>query len=340
MVKTLIRIYHGNNLHGKYHRMASRLIKELLSQFELKNALNLPERTILKIQWYMASALWTCEFLNEMHGLKSTPKQQRMYLLSGSMMAISDILVDDLESDMERVNALKCPDVNFLPESDLELVYLKFYFEFFDEIDSNKLNNCKAYYERSYQAQVDSKAQFDPSLSIQEINRLCVDKCGIGMLYLRSMIDAPVSSDEKSALYELGAYIQFCNDTQDIYKDTKKGIRTMANSRAGLKELIHDLDGQKCRTFSMIKKSGFCRARQHQLLFTFNVMGLGIIAKIRRLNEVCEGNYSLDKLVLLSKQNTRISVFNFSSFRFLFPKIIDFDFDTADRRFTYDWDFL
>jgi hypothetical protein len=149
------------------------------------------------------------------------------------------------------------------------------------------------------------------------------------------MIPGEIGETENNAWMELGAFIQFCNDAQDLHKDGKKGINTFASFRPDLRTLAADLDRQKCLAFGLMKQLHFDRRRKDHLLFILYAMTIGILTKLHGFSKACEGEYTHEKFLYLSKEEARVNPFSFASLRYGLPKLMAYRYETVDKPFAF-----
>jgi hypothetical protein len=87
-------------------------------------------------------------------------------------------------------------------------------------------------------AQLDSKKQFDPNITTEQIIDITKRKGGYTLLMCRHYLIDPSSEAKDHCWYVLGGLIQMTNDLYDTYKDTQDGIHTFANQMKDIATLI------------------------------------------------------------------------------------------------------
>ena len=107
LLKSVFNIQKFNSTNALYHRQAKALLAEFNVDYSLSGDDNLPHNVLLKMQWYMAEFIYSAEMLNDLLGQKSTDKEQRTYLLSGAVVAICDLIIDDLNLTSQEIENLK-----------------------------------------------------------------------------------------------------------------------------------------------------------------------------------------------------------------------------------------
>lgn len=294
-----------NSVHSSYHRQAKKLINELLSEVDIENSPNIPSNIRIKFQWYMAECIYSAEHFNKILGLKSTSEDRHIYLVSGALLGMSDLIIDDVEMPRERLTEFKRPKQQEEYQIDVERLYAYLYHHFFSLLDEEVGARTKAYYELLFDAQVRSKRQFDADVTLEEVDQICKDKCGYSVLYIRAMVRADISPQEEKCWYEQGALVQFCNDAQDLYKDAVKGLRTFGTVRPDIETISKDLQKQMEVAAQVLAEQDFREDAKRELAFIIHAMVLGIQAKLNKYSLMCKGEYSLGKLASMQKSKVR-----------------------------------
>ncbi len=336
LIKSVFNIQKFNHTNSKYHREAKKLLQEYTSDFDLSKDPKLPFNALSKMQWYMAEFIYSAEMLNEVMGIKSSPAQRRGYLLSGAVVVICDLIIDDLDLGIAEIRALKRPAKNSSTEGDIFKLYSLLYHTFFDSLGKSA-EVVRNYYELLYEAQIESKRQFDPNLSKAEVDQICIKKCGYTLLFIRAMLEGEINELEERTWYEVGGYIQFCNDAQDLHKDLKANMRTFGTCRKSLSQIASDLDQQRVIAFSLLKKCPFETRRKDFLLFTLYSMGIGIIAKLYRYHLLCQKEFSQEKLATLPKAGVQPQLQAKKLVGYWFPRVLNYRYKNCHKSYNFDF---
>lgn len=339
LIKSVNDLRKFNSVNSHYHREARAVIDNLTASFDFTSAKNIPYNFKLKLQWYMAECLYACEKFNDISGQTSDSLQKQAYLLSGALGAMCDFIIDDIEMESEKIKEFKKPKTEDQYSDVVEKLYAVFYHAFINSLDEEVKARVVQYYELIFDAQLRSKMQFHQSITQKEVDQICKDKCGYSLLYIRSVVAGEMSDTEKKAFYELGGYIQYCNDAQDLYKDLKKGLRTFASTRPDLETIARDLDKQKSIAFSLIKETSFDKKKKDELLFSLHLMGIGILAKLNRYSKICDGNFSFEKLSKKDKEEVRSQLAIRKLLWYSFPRVIKYKYEDVDKSYDFQFDF-
>ena len=323
IVKVLTGMVKFNTI---YHRKAARMVKEITSDFNLAGVPQLPSNARLKMQWYMAEFVYICETMNRLSGQRSSAEQKRTYCLSGALAAISDLIIDDMEMDEARIRQLKHPAPDFECHNELERLYILCYHTFLNALDASIRERVVHYGGLIFEAQLRSKQQFSPEISKEETDAICRDKGGYSVLFLRALVNGTISETEEKAWFELGAFIQYCNDTQDIHKDLHRDLKTFATVRTGIPEIEKDLGQQMTRAFLLLKGTAYEQKRKDFFLLTFYVMYLGILAKLSAFSRICNEDFSFESFKARSKAEIRTITSSSRLFPFMMARAVRYPY--------------
>lgn len=297
IIKSILEIQRFNSTRGLYHKMS----KEAISHYENNwgPEISIDIRLKHKMQWYMAEFLYVGRQYEKLHGI-NTGRNDKNLMLAGALVTICDWIVDDIPIDDNELKSFKLDALKVIPES-LKSAYTYLYNNLLNELRNVKNSIVLTYFDKLYQAQIRSKDQFDSGLTVKEIDSICRDKCGYSMLFIRALINDEITPDEEGALFELGGFIQFCNDTQDIHKDLNAGIRTFATSRSNWTEILKDLENQKTKTFNLIEMLDHPKKRKDSFQLSLRIMYSAIKAKVRIFNKMQKEELNLSLFANIEK---------------------------------------
>jgi hypothetical protein len=319
-----------NNTNSYYHRRARQLLTEFLQPFNLAAIPKLPHNTEDKLRWYMSETLYMGEAFNELFGRKSTPEEKDLYMYSGMLGALLDIMVDDITLSSEQLQQLKDPGLPNENNTPFERLYAAAYHLVFSSIPEEQQATVKHYFTLTYDAQVASKLQFSPQLSRAEVDKISHDKCGYGTLCLRALLPEPISEAEELAWLEIGALIQYCNDAQDLHKDLNKKLRTFASVRPHPDTIAADLDRQKVVACRLFKQTHFAKNRKDFFLLGMQIMYAGILVKLQIMSRLAGTPYSHHKLAALPKAEVRHQTQIRKLLKLSLPKVINYSYEGMD----------
>lgn len=324
--RTLIWINRFNYTGSSYHRMGKKVTEQLTSQIDLNNAPQFPANGKLKMQWYMADSIFACEQFNRLMGQQSNQHDRYTYLLAGGLLTMSDLVIDDVDMDMDRVKLLRQPTQDFTPTDEIEKLYLICYHTFFDALHERVKERAKRYFELLFDAQVRSKEQFNPQITKEQVDIICKEKCGYSTLLLRSLLTPELDSQEEPIWFELGGFIQYCNDAQDLHKDLKNNIRSFASTRTDLAMIQKDLEAQWAITLQLFKAASFQTQKKDDFLLLLYVMYLAVLAKLSVFARVCDFKFSFDRFRLFDAKELRKQTAPVQLLGFILPRAMRYSY--------------
>lgn len=154
-----------------------------------------------------------------------TEKERWASTSQGAMTGLFDDFFDkDYMQDAEVKNKITATGIE-TPHQSNERLFDFFYKKALATVPDKNAMQQTLY--AVYEAQVKSKQQTDPLLSIDDINNITNEKGGISLLFYRTAFEPPASKPETALLHQLGGIMQLANDIFDVYKDRENGIRTL-----------------------------------------------------------------------------------------------------------------
>ncbi|MBC7887547.1 MAG: class 1 isoprenoid biosynthesis enzyme [Ferruginibacter sp.] len=198
---------------------------------------SLDESDIKKITGYYGLAVPAVlgEAFCLLRGVKMTVKERMASTCQGAMTGLFDDFFDkQLLSDEALKTFIEKPQHQSGNNSN-EKLFTYFYGTALENTAKPKLVlehlNCV------YRAQVDSKLQAGPGLSIDEIKEITLRKGGASLLFYRTVFTNPMDKAEEDMLYHSGGLMQLSNDIFDVYKDQQHGIQTLVTTTKDIAEI-------------------------------------------------------------------------------------------------------
>lgn len=158
-----------------------------------------------------------------LHNVAYSQELRRTSTAQAIITGVYDDLIDEWDSSPERIKTILFSD-KFESNNVLELLCR----QYFDIIKYGV--NQKLFYEvvpALIMAQEKSKEQFNPNICEDDVIKITKEKGGYAMLFYRSSISHPCSTDEYNFYYTLGGLLQMTNDINDAYKDYLSGTKTL-----------------------------------------------------------------------------------------------------------------
>jgi hypothetical protein len=156
-----------------------------------------------------------------------------------------------------------------------------------------------------------------------EINEITRRKGGTAVLLTAALL-LEITKKNQKAFYQLGAFIQYLNDSQDIYKDAKAGITTFVNYCSSFDEINQKLSDEFSQTKALFQATDFPEKNIYELLFYIHAMYVGILYKNKDFAIRHGSAINLKEIRNLERKEHMVNIYSLKSFRYCFPKILLF----------------
>jgi hypothetical protein len=211
----------------KQRKFLSDAISPLLAHAWENNDGTLNETDFKKITHYYGWAVPAIlgEAFCVLRGKKMSGKERLASTCQGAMTGLFDDFFDKDYMDDEKVKSKINPLQSHDNQQSNERLFNSFYEKALINVpDKSRMQHALL---AVHNAQVKSKKQADPSLTLGEIQAVTEEKGGTSLLFYRTAFLPLPSDKEISLLFHLGATMQLANDIFDVYKDRENNIRTL-----------------------------------------------------------------------------------------------------------------
>jgi hypothetical protein len=318
------------NTSGRYHRFVGRAARETIYKSHILNDESIPERVYKKIQWYMVESVFMGEILANLADRSIGKKEKESLVYLGAIMALFDVIIDDLKLEKSVVEELfenlvsSDKRTGSMNETAIEKVYQLYLEKLIKTVEKEHWQEMSKHFDL-IRFQIQSAHQLNENMTEESINKITIGKGGVSILLCSTFL-FPISDPFKKAMYELGGFIQMMNDCQDIYKDTIEGITTFVHFSKSYDEIFEKLDIQRKITFRELKSLSCSYRGCSETIFYFNAMFIVISYKLKRYAEAC--GYSLDfkTIAAMKKKDFRINPFSPGAIAACFGKIMRYEY--------------
>lgn len=125
-----------------------------------------------------------------------------------------------------------------------------------------------------FNLQVESVKQKEPSLAIEELDKITRSKGGLPFVLYRYCLKDKMSKEEEQLIYEIGASMQLGNDLFDVYKDLQDQIYTIPNRSQNLDELQSMLKDWMCKVVVCSEQVQFVPLANRRKLVVYFLLGM------------------------------------------------------------------
>lgn len=322
LLKFASKVRAVNRENGSYHRYVNKIAQNEIARSHQFNDGSISQLHFLKIQWYMVTNLYLGELLSELRPKGITNKEKETLVYLGALMAITDLMVDDHQIDSQRISILLKGDNNELLQlSAIEKVFILYHEKLLSITDSKKAFLIKDFSMRK--PQIESQTQLKKDLSEAEIHALTRNKGGTAILLTASLL-FEITEKNKAAFYQLGAFIQYLNDSQDMYKDMNAGITTFVSFCTNYNQVNERLKLEFDKTTTLLQQTEYETGDLYRLIFYLQALYVGVLYKNTEFAKITGNRIDNLSQPQLSKDQFRTKIFTPSSLRFCIPRILSF----------------
>ena len=270
------------------------------------------DRTFKKIIFYyslIVPAIYDA-FLS-LHGRRTNNFEKERLLKYFICSSIFDNFFDRKEITDEEIYQITFNSNQYSPKSFNERISLHCHLEILNFV-KDKEDYLKVL-KLEYDAQVNSRKQFDETITYKEIEAITLSKGGNAVLLCSFYLDINSSISELNCWYKLGNAIQLVNDLFDIYKDLQTGLQTIPNRVKNVKELKKYFNNFITNLKQQILEIEVEESKKIDLIISLmGICALGLVA-IEQLEIIQNKNETLPDLKTLSRKDLIIDMEKFSN---------------------------
>ncbi|RLD87687.1 MAG: hypothetical protein DRJ02_05780 [Bacteroidetes bacterium] len=323
-IRFISKAFATNREKGTYHLYVQKTAAEEIKKSHELNDGSIIRIHYLKIQWYMATTLYLGELLSELRPEKLTQDEKRSLIYMGALIAITDLMVDELQLPYKKIKQLMTDEAE-RQRNDLtaiERILLLYYRKLLTIINNDQKKDIHDF--SLLKPQIDSQAQLSGTMTEDEVVTQTHEKGGTALLLVASLL---FEMDEKNrtAFYQLGAFIQLMNDSQDLPKDLRNGVTTFVSFQNSYDDIRQVLEKEFEKTVIIFSANDFPEKGVYRLLFYLHALLTGIEYKLLCYGKITDGVVDADRIIRTDKSDFRVSAFSLNSIIYCFPKILKFD---------------
>ena len=322
-------MYHANNARGYYHWYIRRIAKDAISHSLSVNDGTIPERIFKKIQWYMVEAFIMGGMLADLAGYSLKKDERKCLVYLGAIMALFDAIVDDFKFDNQRIGEIlgnvfsDAVPKSRNAETAIEKVLYIYTDSLISTIQTEKWSEI-AELTGKIRSQVDSAEQIGNTISEENVYRITLEKGGVSSLICSVFIESKTDGF-RDAVFQTGGFIQMMNDCQDLYKDTRAGIKTFVHFCDSFNDIFSRLNVQRIKTFRQIDSLELDSHARYKMIFDLNTMFIVISYKLLRYAKACNYSLDFDLIAGMERNNFIVNPFTLNTVFNCTGKILSFD---------------
>jgi len=322
LTRFILKVRAVNREKGKYHRLVKKVAEKEFSYLHEIHDGSVDRLYFLKIQWYMVTNLYLGELIAGLRPQKLTNNEKNTLIYLGALMAITDLMIDDLKVKPERITVLLKGNYDTSENpSAFEQVFVLFHQKLIANIDKEKAAYIQDFSLR--EPQLDSKTQMHEELTEFEVHEITRKKGGTAILLTTSLL-FDITERNQEAFYHLGAFIQYMNDSQDIFKDAHAGITTFISFCNNFDEVNARLKQEFDQTTALFLQTDFPRKSLYELLFNLNALYTAMLYKNKEFSRKHSNTIDIDNLRSIDRSRFNVQMFSVKSLLFCVPRILTY----------------
>lgn len=227
-----------------------------------------------------------CSNFRRLYGQPFTETDRK----SGTLTGLSSPLFDDL-FDQQQVSIHVLKEISDNPASFVAGTFeTKVAQEIFLSLINSSADQASflAACEMLFDVQKESLCQSDPKISDTDLERITYGKSSTAFIYYYTHMAGKIPDEFREVLYHVAGLHQYCNDINDIYKDTQEKIITPANRCTDFEALQTEyiarvkIQNQKIRALPLPKKN---KERFCVMMNSINATAIVTINRIIKLQK-------------------------------------------------------
>jgi len=321
-LKFVFKVIAVNRENGSYHSYVKKVaVNEIRKSHDLNDG-SISKLDFLKIQWYMVTTLYLGELLTELRPNKLTKQEKKSLIYLGALIAITDLMVDDHQLTSEKLTELLSGNsFDHKHLSPIERVFILYHHKLISNLSVEKAVIIQDFAFRK--PQIESQSQLKSDLTEEEVIENTTKKGGAALVLIASLLFDTTEPNE-AAIYQLGVFIQYLNDSQDIYKDIKAGITTFVSYRTTFNEINKTLSEEFSKTIESFTKTNYSVKGVCHLLFYINALFTGVSYKVESYSKIAGEIIDIEKIRQMDKSIFNTNMLSLKSVEYCIPKIITF----------------
>lgn len=269
-------------------RWGEKYLQDLALKFNGK----FEEHVIKKVSKYQSIQLhFVANSFSKLNGRINSAAEAERNILFFLMSVLYDEIIDNQLMDEAELNQLFLNPSAANPSNFNERVLIFIHQELINQVD-DKESYWKTL-QLTHRAQLDSKKQFDPSITRDQILDITKRKGGYTLLMCRHYLKDPSNLATDDCWYTLGGLIQMTNDLYDTYKDNQEGIHTFANQFKELASINEMYTNQMNEFNSSIRNLPYSQRKKMEFAINMSLIpAFGFVA-INQLKQLTSNSKTL-----------------------------------------------
>lgn len=220
--KVIGRAFYIIRIRKKETKRAYRLLDGIEMQFEGK--FNAATKKKIAVSYGIYNPM-ICDAFSKLYGRLTNEEERRRYIYYFICSSLFDDFTDYELISEQQLNAISFQSDSYIPRSFDEKVFLYAHRKLRDDVKDKQRYDRVSH--SLFDAQMQSKQQYNSTLSVDEIQQITFAKGGNSVLLCSFYLEEDPDENMFRCWYKIGTLIQMTNDLYDIYKDLQDNIFTL-----------------------------------------------------------------------------------------------------------------
>ncbi len=215
--------------------------RRALRDLELPHPESLNSKEKRRLKHYFYGTTYLSIVFCSLRGRTRSSKEKHLFTNLAALAYFFDDLVDVFrEQDNTGILWENNPEKYGITADERGLA-LHFLNNIYRELPDSHIQEFQVFMHRVFNVETAGRQQKDISKTLKdaELKDITAEKGGYSVLLFRRVLRHPLEPAEKTALYQFGFLIQFCDDIFDLWFDRKEGIATLATAAVQHGDLYH-----------------------------------------------------------------------------------------------------
>ncbi len=239
-------------------------------RFRVLQTLALPHPELLsskekrRLKHYFYGTTYLSVIFCSLRGSTRNVREKRIFTNLAALAYFFDDLVDTFRSQDTTGILWQDNPEKYGQTADERGLALHFLNNINQELPPSDLEEFRSFMHRVFNVETSGRQNKDASktLSSNELQHLTAEKGGYSVLLFRRVLQHPLDTAERNALYQFGFLIQLCDDIFDLWFDKNEGIATMATAatqHGDLRHLVQRFEQQVQTTREAFRRTPYPR---------------------------------------------------------------------------------
>lgn len=217
-------------------------------------------------------------------------KERTRLVLYASSGCLYDDFFDEESVSAETLRLMYLQPNHYEPQNDKERLFVMLMQDLYKTMDNTAVVLRQGFEDtflKFWEAQVQSQQQArQASLTQEEIWQISEKKGGYAMLLSRFLLDSTLPTGEAETIFRIGAWFQLLDDTLDIDKDLRNGVRTLVTTATNINSIAQKIRLETHTVTQRIAQLAYPKRAKRQASFRFFILSASGYVHVQRLKRL------------------------------------------------------